>query len=154
MRNPAQLGKVIATIDNIAGGRIIPGFGGGWMPREFTDFGMPFLSTGKRLTQLRETVELLNKMWDPDEGEVTYNGKEVSAENVVTLPKPPRKPPVADRWRWRKSDSRASSPNTVTSGTTPPATRASSNRRRPSFASTSPTLAATPRKCGSASSAS
>ena len=94
MRNPAQLGKVIATIDNIAGGRIIPGFGGGWMPREFTDFGMPFLSTGKRLTQLRETVELLNKMWDPDEGEVTYNGKLVSAENVVTLPKPPRKPPV------------------------------------------------------------
>ena len=94
MRNPAQLGKVIATIDNIAGGRIIPGFGGGWMPREFTDFGMPFLSTGQRLTQLRETVELLNKMWDPDEGEVTYEGRLVSAENVVTLPKPPRKPPV------------------------------------------------------------
>lgn len=94
MRNPAQLGKVIATIDNITGGRIIPGFGGGWMPREFTDFGMPFLSTGQRLTQLRETVELLNKMWDPDEGEVTYEGRLVSAENVVTLPKPPRKPPV------------------------------------------------------------
>jgi alkanesulfonate monooxygenase SsuD/methylene tetrahydromethanopterin reductase-like flavin-dependent oxidoreductase (luciferase family) len=94
MRNPAQLGKVIATIDSIAGGRIIPGFGGGWMPREFTDFGFPFLSTGQRLTQLRETVELLNKMWDPDEGEVTYNGQFVSAESVVTLPKPPRKPPV------------------------------------------------------------
>jgi alkanesulfonate monooxygenase SsuD/methylene tetrahydromethanopterin reductase-like flavin-dependent oxidoreductase (luciferase family) len=63
MRNPAQLGKVIATIDNIAGGRIIPGLGAGWMPREFTDFGMPFLATSARLGQLRETVELLKRMW-------------------------------------------------------------------------------------------
>jgi alkanesulfonate monooxygenase SsuD/methylene tetrahydromethanopterin reductase-like flavin-dependent oxidoreductase (luciferase family) len=94
MRNAPQLGKVIATIDNIAGGRIIPGFGGGWMPREFTDFGMPFLSTGERLKQLKETVELLNMMWNPELESASYDGKYVKAENVVTLPKPPRKPPV------------------------------------------------------------
>ncbi|HEY4669222.1 MAG TPA: LLM class flavin-dependent oxidoreductase [Tepidiformaceae bacterium] len=94
MRNPAQLGKVIATVDNIAGGRIIPGLGGGWMAREFTDFGVPFLSTGQRLGQLRETTELLKKMWDPEEGPVTYEGKYVRAENVVCEPKPVRKPPI------------------------------------------------------------
>ena len=94
MRNPAQLGKVIATVDNIAGGRIIPGLGGGWMAREFTDFGVPFLSTGQRLGQLRETAELLKKMWDPEEGPVTYEGKYVRAENVVCEPKPVRKPPI------------------------------------------------------------
>src|SRR3990172_9706494 len=38
MRNPAQLGKLIATVDNIAGGRIIAGLGAGWMEREFTHF--------------------------------------------------------------------------------------------------------------------
>jgi probable F420-dependent oxidoreductase len=94
MRNPAQLGKVIATVDNIAGGRVIPGFGAGWMPREFTDFGTPFLSTKERLGQLRETVELLQRMWDPEEQEVTFEGKYVRAENVVCLPKPPRRPPI------------------------------------------------------------
>lgn len=94
MRNAAQLGKVIATIDHIAGGRIIPGFGGGWMAREFTDFGVPFLSTGQRLGQLRETVELMQRMWDPNEDETTYDGKYVKAEQVVCLPKPPRKPPI------------------------------------------------------------
>ncbi len=94
MRNPAQLGKVIATVDNIAGGRIIPGLGGGWMAREFTDFGVPFLSTGQRLGQLRETTELLKKMWDPEAGPVTYEGKYVRAENVVCEPKPVRKPPI------------------------------------------------------------
>jgi len=94
MRNPAQLGKVIATVDNIAGGRIIPGLGGGWMAREFTDFGVPFLSTGQRLGQLRETTELLKRMWDPEEGPVTYEGKYVQAHNVVCEPKPVRKPPI------------------------------------------------------------
>ena len=92
MRNPAQLGKVIATIDNIAGGRIIPGLGAGWMPREFTDFGVPFLSTGQRLGQLRETVELLKQMWT--EPAVTYEGKYAQAHNLVCEPKPVRTPPI------------------------------------------------------------
>jgi len=93
MRNPAHLGKVIATVDHIAGGRVIPGLGAGWMAREFTDFGMPFLSTGERLGQLRETVRLLKRMWTEDEP-VTFEGKYVRAEHVVTLPKPARVPPV------------------------------------------------------------
>ena len=93
MRNPAQLGKVIATADNIAGGRVIAGLGGGWMPREFTDFGFPFLSTRERLTQLEETVELFKRMWG-DEEEVSYAGNFVHADNVVCQPKPPRKVPI------------------------------------------------------------
>ena len=93
MRNPAHLGKVIATVDNIAGGRVIAGLGGGWMPREFTDFGMPFLGTGERLKQLAETVALLKRMWG-DEAEVSYDGEYVHADNVVCQPKPPRRVPI------------------------------------------------------------
>ena len=93
MRNPAHLGKTIATIDNIAEGRIIPGLGAGWMPREFTDFGVPFLSTRDRLGQLSETVVLLKRMWGED-GPVTFEGKYVQATNVVCEPKPMRTPPI------------------------------------------------------------
>ena len=93
MRNPAHLGKIIATVDNIAGGRVIAGLGGGWMPREFTDFGMPFLGTGERLKQLAETVALLKRMWS-DEAEVSYDGEYVRADNVVCQPKPPRRVPI------------------------------------------------------------
>ncbi len=93
MRNAAQLGKIIATVDNIAGGRIIAGFGAGWMSREFTDFDVPFLSIGERLTQLAETVALLKRMWS-DEEEVSFNGKFVTANNVVCQPKPPRQVPI------------------------------------------------------------
>ncbi len=94
MRNPAHLGKTIATVDAIAGGRVIAGLGAGWMPREFTDFGVPFLNTGARMGQLRETVELLKKMWDPAQAEVTMDGKYVKVENVVCEPKPPRQVPI------------------------------------------------------------
>lgn len=92
MRNAAQLGKVIATIDNIAEGRIIPGLGAGWMPREFSDFGVPFLPTSQRLIQLRETVELLKRMWT--EPSVSYDGKYVKATDLVCEPKPVRVPPI------------------------------------------------------------
>ncbi len=93
MRNPAQLGKTIASIDNIAGGRIIAGLGAGWMAREFTDFGVPFLPVGQRLEQLRETVELWRRMWGDAES-VSYAGRHVRADNVVCQPKPPRHVPV------------------------------------------------------------
>lgn len=93
MRNPAHLGKIIATADNIAGGRVIAGLGAGWMPREFTDFGVPFLSTGERLVQLKETIELLKRMWG-DEEEVTYQGRFVQTDHVVCQPKPPRQIPI------------------------------------------------------------
>ncbi|MES4792628.1 MAG: LLM class flavin-dependent oxidoreductase, partial [Chloroflexota bacterium] len=80
MRNPAHLGKVIATIDNIAGGRIVPGLGAGWMPREFTDFGVPFHPIGARMRQLQETIQLLHAMWT--EPEVTMEGEFVTVHNL------------------------------------------------------------------------
>ncbi len=93
MRNPAHLGKTIATADAIAGGRVIPGLGGGWMEREFTDFGMPFLSTRERLRQLEETVVLLKRMWS-EESPVDFAGEHVRVERLVCEPKPPRTPPI------------------------------------------------------------
>ena len=94
MRNPAHTGKMIATVDNIAGGRIIPGFGSGWMPREFTDFGMPFPDARDRLRQLEEGLQIFKGMWDPDRESVTFEGEHFRTENLVTQPKPVRVPPI------------------------------------------------------------
>ena len=94
MRNPAHTGKMIATVDNIAGGRIIPGFGSGWMPREFTDFGMPFVSTRDRLRQLEEGLQIFKGMFDPVQDEFSFEGEFFHTENLVTQPKPPRDMPI------------------------------------------------------------
>ena len=93
MRNQAQLGKTIASIDNIAGGRVIAGLGAGWMASEFEDFGVPFLGVGERLNQLRETIDLFVAMWSSEEP-VTFAGKHVTAQEVVCEPKPARKVPI------------------------------------------------------------
>ena len=93
MRNPAHLAKTIATIDNIAGGRVIAGLGAGWMPREFTDFNVSFLSTGERLKQLEETINLFRLMWGEQE-EVSFDGQFVKTDNVVCQPKPVRNIPI------------------------------------------------------------
>ena len=94
MRNPAHTGKMIATVDNIAGGRIIPGFGSGWMPREFTDFGMPFVSTRDRLRQLEEGLQIFKGMFDAEQDEFSFEGAFFHTENLVTQPKPPRDMPI------------------------------------------------------------
>ena len=94
MRNPAHLGKVVATVDNISGGRIIPGLGAGWMAREFSDFGVPFLSAVERLGQLREGVQLLTQMWDPELEAVTFQGTYFQVDELVCQPKPQRRLPL------------------------------------------------------------
>ena len=94
MRNPAHTGKMIATVDNIAGGRIIPGFGSGWMAREFSDFGMPFVGTRDRLRQLEEGLQIFKGMFDPDQDEFSFEGEFFHTENLVTQPKPPRDMPI------------------------------------------------------------
>ena len=93
MRNPQHLGKTIATVDHIAGGRVIAGLGSGWMESEYTDFGMPFGTPAQRTKQLRETIALLKATWTADEP-VTMHGDFVNATNLVTEPKPPRVPPI------------------------------------------------------------
>src|SRR5262247_811125 len=58
-RNPAILAKQIATIEQIAPGRVIAGLGAGWFPPEFEQTGCAFPSTRERLRALEETVEIL-----------------------------------------------------------------------------------------------
>ena len=94
MRNPAHLGKVIASVDAIAGGRIIPGLGGGWMAREYEDFGVPFPAVGDRLGQLREVAAFLRELWDPEVDAVTFEGDYFQTRDLVCLPKPPRRIPI------------------------------------------------------------
>jgi alkanesulfonate monooxygenase SsuD/methylene tetrahydromethanopterin reductase-like flavin-dependent oxidoreductase (luciferase family) len=93
MRNPQHLGKTIATVDHISGGRVIAGLGSGWMETEYTDFGMPFGTPAQRTKQLRETIALLKATWTADEP-VTMQGDFVNATNLVTEPKPTRVPPI------------------------------------------------------------
>jgi probable F420-dependent oxidoreductase len=91
-RNPAVLAKQIATIDNIAGGRVIAGLGSGWFASEYEGYGVPFPPVGERLKALEETCLLMRRMWS--EEQVTFAGETAKTADVWCSPKPPRRVPI------------------------------------------------------------
>jgi len=91
-RNPAVLAKQAATVDVIAGGRLVMGLGSGWAEAEFTGYGLPFPPVAERMQALRETAELLPRLWTEDQ--VTYTGAFARTVDAHCAPKPVRRPPL------------------------------------------------------------
>lgn len=60
LRNPVEFAKQMASIDALAGGRVVLGVGAGWLAEEFEALGVPFSSRGSRLD---EGIELLRSCW-------------------------------------------------------------------------------------------
>ena len=89
-RNPALLAKMIATLDVNSGGRAFLGIGGGWFKEEYEGYGYDFPRDGARLRQLRETVQLIKRLWT--ESKVTYHGDYIHAVDALLEPKPLQQP--------------------------------------------------------------
>jgi probable F420-dependent oxidoreductase len=85
LRNPAVLGKQLAGIDEIAGGRMLLGLGVGWMPEEFEAAGVPFERRGARMD---EHVAVMRNVWS---GELKgFDGEFYRHVAGNFLPVPPR----------------------------------------------------------------
>ena len=72
-RNPALLGKMIATLDVLSSGRAICGLGAGWFERETVGYGWEFEPTGRRFDRLEDTLQMLPLLWGP--GSPSFEGK-------------------------------------------------------------------------------
>ena len=51
-RNVAHLGKIVATLDVLSGGRAVCGLGIGWFEAEHHAYGWPFPTTDERYAQI------------------------------------------------------------------------------------------------------
>lgn len=91
-RNPAMLAKQVATIDQIAEGRVIMGLGAGWFQPEFEAYGNPFPPLGERMQGLRESVEIMKSLWT--EQSTTYQGRHFSVKDAFCEPKPKVRPRI------------------------------------------------------------
>lgn len=85
-RNPAYLAKVAATIDNISGGRVEMGIGGGWYEHEWRAYGYGFPSAGDRLGRLDEGVQIMKQAWET--GTATLDGKHYQVDGAIVRPLP------------------------------------------------------------------
>ncbi len=59
-RNPVVLAKQLASLDRLAGGRVVLGVGAGWLAEEFAALATPFESRGSRTD---EWIDLLRSCW-------------------------------------------------------------------------------------------
>ncbi len=86
-RNPWVLGKQLATLDLLNGGRTILGAGMGWLREEFDVLQAPF---DARLARGCEAIELMRTMWTRHP--VHFEGRFWHAPPVGVLPHPVQQP--------------------------------------------------------------
>jgi probable F420-dependent oxidoreductase len=85
--DPIVLAKVVASVDFIAGGRVLFGIGGGWNLEEMSNHGT---DPTQRWSVLRERILAMKEIWTQDEA--TFHGKHVNFDRIWSWPKPVQQP--------------------------------------------------------------
>ena len=85
-RPPAVLAKMAATLDHVTNGRAMLGLGAAWHEAEHAMYGIPFPSTGARLSRLDEAACAIRLLLD--EPVANFAGKYYRLTEAVCEPKP------------------------------------------------------------------
>ncbi len=86
-RDTIATAKIIASLDQLSGGRFIFGIGGGWNVEEMENHGTRY---DTRFRKLREQVLALKEIWTRDEAE--FHGEFVDFDPIWSWPKPAQQP--------------------------------------------------------------
>ena len=89
-RGAIETAKLVATIDNLSGGRFTFGVGAGWMEEEFKAIQAPPFAARGRVTD--EIIEACRVLWR--DGAPAFEGEFFRFSNVTFLPKPVQRPGV------------------------------------------------------------
>jgi len=85
-RNIGHLGKIIATLDVLSGGRARCGLGLGWFAREHQAYGYEFPPNDERYDLLEDALEFLPLQWGP--GAPPFYGRQFSTPEAIGYPRP------------------------------------------------------------------
>jgi len=67
-RVPGALAKVVATADEMSGGRVEVGLGAGWNELEHAELGIPFPPLRERFDRLEEALAIVHGLWTEPDG--------------------------------------------------------------------------------------
>jgi F420-dependent oxidoreductase-like protein len=67
-RIPGPFAKLVATVDEMSGGRIEVGIGAGWNDEEHAELGIAFPPLGERYELLEEAVAIVHGLWTEPDG--------------------------------------------------------------------------------------
>src|SRR5207237_8401262 len=78
--------KMAASRQAFSRGRLVLGYGAGWLEREYRAYGYEFPSTRTRIEQMVEALELMRLMWTSSPA--SYAGTHYRVENAYCEPRP------------------------------------------------------------------
>jgi F420-dependent oxidoreductase-like protein len=94
-RRPGLLATIVASVDEMSGGRVELGVGTGWYQREHEAFGIPFPPIGVRFDRLVEQLEIITGLWRtvPGSGKpFSFDGRHYRVEANHSPPRPVQRP--------------------------------------------------------------
>lgn len=90
-RHPSEFAKIVATVDQMSGGRVDAGFGAGWYEGEHQTYGLPFYTLKERFDRMEEAITVCTGLWSESES-TSFEGAYYQLENAPGFPKPAQKP--------------------------------------------------------------
>ena len=87
-RHPAILANAMATLDQMADGRVVLGMGAGWAQIEYDAYGIPFPPAPVRLRQLDEGIQCVRGLLTQDV--TNFDGEFFTLHDARCEPKPVR----------------------------------------------------------------
>lgn len=89
-RHPVVLGKMVATLDVLSGGRVVCGLGAAWDEAEHAAYGIEFPELAARYDRLEDTLRMLPLLWG--KGIPSFQGNTFSARELICYPRPLQDP--------------------------------------------------------------
>ena len=86
-RNPVEVARMAANVDQLSGGRLLFGVGVGWAQQEFAVLGVPFHQRGALTDEYLAAIKML---WTNDVA--SFQGRHVAFQDIHTAPRPARAP--------------------------------------------------------------
>lgn len=85
-RHPAVLANMVATLDNLSGGRAVLGLGSGWQHNEHSAYGIEYGTAGSRLAMLEEACQVIKSLFRNEHSD--FAGEYYQLSNAPLEPKP------------------------------------------------------------------
>jgi probable F420-dependent oxidoreductase len=85
--DPIVTAKSVASLDQLSGGRLVFGIGGGWNVEEMENHGAQYKT---RFKLMRERILAMQALWTQEEA--AFHGEFVNFDSVWSYPKPKQRP--------------------------------------------------------------
>jgi alkanesulfonate monooxygenase SsuD/methylene tetrahydromethanopterin reductase-like flavin-dependent oxidoreductase (luciferase family) len=85
-RHPPLMAKMAASLQAFSRGRLILGYGAGWLEREYRAYGYDFPPARTRIQQMVEGLQVMRAMWTSSPA--TFDGTYYHVDNAYCEPRP------------------------------------------------------------------